>query len=171
MQVHRTTFQWTTGDWWLVTVRVHARRVRTCVLACVLQTLAKLASFKNMFGEKAKREAKREEHDRFAGTSHDGVDAADADAERLRVAAADDLEAERGISWRSLVRDGGGLKFEKSIEEKRAEISRDDDYKVLDPLAEAGFGGEVDLRKSQHRRRLQGDHSDHGRGGRVKEKW
>ena len=122
-----------------------------------------------MFGEKSTKTKPTSEPDGPAGSSQDLADTADADAERLRVAAADDLEAERGVSWSSLVKDGGGLKFEKSIEEKRAELSRDDDYKVLDPLAKGGRGGDVDLRKSQHRRRLQGDEG--GRGSHRKEKW
>ena len=122
-----------------------------------------------MFGETARKQEKADE----LNASQDDVDTADADAERLRVAAADDLEAERGVSWSSLVNNSGGLKFEKSIEEKRAEISRDDDYKVLDPLARGGSGADIDLRKSQHRRRLQGDSGDRGdrRGGRRQEKW
>ena len=53
------------------------------------------------------------------------------------------LQAEKGgASWRSLIETSGGLKFEKSIEEKRAEISRDDNYKVLDPLARDGKPGQ-----------------------------
>lgn len=124
-----------------------------------------------MFGE-TKRE-KTIERDSSAASSPDAVDAADADAERLRVADADDLEAERGVSWSSVLKSGEGLKFEKSIEEKRAEISRDDNYKVLDPLAKGGQGGDIDMRKSQHRRRLQGDDGDRGdrRGGRRQDKW
>ena len=89
------------------------------------------------------------------------------------------LQAEKGgASWRSLIETSGGLKFEKSIEEKRAEISRDDNYKVLDPLARDGKPGQdsasnIDMRKSQHRRRLQGDDGrkrDRGHG-RREEKW
>ena len=149
-----------------------------CVCVCVLalafvhQTLAKLASFKSIFGDTVTKQGKPDERDGSPVSLHDTADTADADAERLRVAAADDLEAERGVSWSSLLKNGGGLKFEKSIEEKRAEISRDDNYKVLDPLAKrGGKGGDVDIRKSQHRRRLQGDDSDRGRGGRRPEKW
>ena len=145
-----------------------------CVLALafVHQTLAKLASFKSIFGDTVTKQGKPDERDGSPVSLHDTADTADADAERLRVAAADDLEAERGVSWSSLLKNGGGLKFEKSIEEKRAEISRDDNYKVLDPLAKrGGKGGDVDIRKSQHRRRLQGDDSDRSRGGRRPEKW
>lgn len=66
----------------------------------------------------------------------------------------DDLEAEKGgASWRNLVGQGQGLKFEKTVEERRAELRRDDDYKTFDPLAKDGRAG-VDMRKSQHRRRL-----------------
>ena len=66
----------------------------------------------------------------------------------------DDLEAEKGgASWRNLVEQGQGLKFEKTVEERRAELRRDDDYKTFDPLAKDGRAG-VDMRKSQHRRRL-----------------
>ena len=39
----------------------------------------------------------------------------------------DDLEAEKGgASWRNLVGQGQGLKFEKTVEERRAELRRDD---------------------------------------------
>jgi len=123
-----------------------------------------------MFGETAAKQEKNTDRDSSDASSPDVVDTADADAERLRVAAADDLEAERGVSWSSLLKNSGGLKFEKSIEEKRAEISRDDNYKVVDPLAKGGQGGDVDMRKSQHRRRLQGDDGDR-RGGRRPDKW
>ena len=111
----------------------------------------------------------------------------------------DDLESEgSGASWRAITA-STSLKFEKTLEERRAvsiihfffalilqiaysskifvnfnhvqEIRRDDNYAVLDPLAKDGEAGDLDMRKSQHRRRLEGQRHRRAGRGNEKDKW
>ena len=79
-----------------------------------------------------------------------------------------DVGDEAGVSWKAL--GSTSLKFTKTLEERRSEIRRDNDYDSYDPLAEKGEA-DVDLTKTQHKRRLAGETSrraldeDDGGGG------
>jgi peptidyl-prolyl cis-trans isomerase SDCCAG10 len=69
---------------------------------------------------------------------------------------ADLLEDEKDIAGSGFfAAASSGLKFVKTLEEKRAEIHRDDNYVTTDPLND-GSGKDINLRKTQHRRRLDG---------------
>ena len=53
---------------------------------------------------------------------------------------------------------GGGLSFKKTAAEEAAEKANDDHYVVVDTLAGAdGTGEEIDMAKTQRRRRLDGE--------------
>ena len=131
-------------------------------------TLAKLASFKTGFGGGLGSVSMPvdDDDDSAGGMISDDDSKADADAERLRVAKTGDLEEDGdGTSWRIALASGGGLTFEKSIEEKRAEILRDDNCVVSDSLKAGGRDGAgLDMRKTQHQLRLNGDDGRKGEG-------
>eukprot|EP01048_Picozoa_sp_COSAG05_P000705 COSAG05_NODE_20_length_33177_cov_336.302639_22_plen_179_part_00 len=87
----------------------------------------------------------------------------------------DDLDSESsGAAWRMAAK--SSLKFEKTLEERRAELRRDDNYKVEDSLLQGREDrvADIDMRKTQERRRLEGHrHNPRDKQGRRSgtERW
>lgn len=117
-------------------------------------TLAKLAAFKSSFKKTVKAApAKTAGVAKEAGkVDWTGIEQLPAEARGLE-GDADLLDEDKDAAG-LFAAASAGLTFVKTLEEKRAEIHRDDNYKTHDPLKD-GSGETVDLRRSQHKRRLE----------------